>query len=335
MTGLRRPEGRGPHARRVRGPRAASTRMVELRRAPTCRASRTCYVVDVAPQTGVRQTRMLEGEYVVTKDDVTQRLHFADSVARGRDYYTPYRALLPRGIDQLAGRRPALLGDLRRRRRFRAKFRPAWRWARRRASPRRWRCRPAPRPRGRRAGVAAAAARAGRRSRRPPAGRCAVRWTTVAGTRHEALPQPLSGVRVIDFTQVMMGPCATQMLGRLRRRRHQDRAARRRRSVAHVDPRRSRRASTTRCSAASTATSARSRSTCERRTARRSSTHARARGRRRGEQFPRRRDGAHGLRLRSAVASSIRASSMRVGTGFGTERAAMPTRAARTCSRRR
>jgi len=65
-----------------------------------------CYVVDVAPQTGVRQTRMLEGEYVVTKSDVTDKVHFADSVARGRDYYTPYRALLPRGLDQLlvAGR---------------------------------------------------------------------------------------------------------------------------------------------------------------------------------------------------------------------------------------
>jgi len=65
-----------------------------------------CYVVDVAPQTGVRQTRMLMGEYVVTKEDVTQRVHFADSVARGRDYYTPYRAMLPKEIDQLlvAGR---------------------------------------------------------------------------------------------------------------------------------------------------------------------------------------------------------------------------------------
>jgi hypothetical protein len=64
------------------------------------------YVVDFAPQTGVRQTRMLEGEYVVTKHDVMSRRHFADSVCRGRDYYTPYRAMLPREVDQLivAGR---------------------------------------------------------------------------------------------------------------------------------------------------------------------------------------------------------------------------------------
>ena len=65
-----------------------------------------CYLVDVAEQMGVRQTRLLQGDYVVTKQDVTSRRHFADSVARGRDYYTPYRALLPRGVEQLlvAGR---------------------------------------------------------------------------------------------------------------------------------------------------------------------------------------------------------------------------------------
>ena len=64
------------------------------------------YIVDFAPQTGVRTTRLLEGEYVVTKDDVMKRRHFADTVCRGRDYYTPYRALLPREVDQLliAGR---------------------------------------------------------------------------------------------------------------------------------------------------------------------------------------------------------------------------------------
>ncbi|MEJ1158672.1 FAD-dependent oxidoreductase [Prosthecomicrobium sp. N25] len=65
-----------------------------------------CYVVDVAPQLGVRQTRLLEGEYVVTKDDVNHRVHFHDTVARGRDYYTPYRAMLPKDVDGLlvAGR---------------------------------------------------------------------------------------------------------------------------------------------------------------------------------------------------------------------------------------
>jgi len=75
-----------------------------------------CYIVDVAEQMGVRQTRLLEGEYVVTKDDVTSRRHFADSVARGRDYYTPYRALLPKGVDQLlvAGRHYSATPDAQR-----------------------------------------------------------------------------------------------------------------------------------------------------------------------------------------------------------------------------
>ncbi|MGH7153219.1 MAG: FAD-dependent oxidoreductase, partial [Acetobacteraceae bacterium] len=65
-----------------------------------------CHVVDVAPQTGVRQTRLLDGAYVVTKEDVTGCIHFPDSIARGRDYYTPYRALLPKQVDGLlvAGR---------------------------------------------------------------------------------------------------------------------------------------------------------------------------------------------------------------------------------------
>ena len=71
----------------------------------------TCYVVDVAPQTGVRQTRLLEGEYVLTKEDLAARTRFGDSVARGRDYTMPYRVLLPKspasgGVDNLlvAGR---------------------------------------------------------------------------------------------------------------------------------------------------------------------------------------------------------------------------------------
>jgi len=65
-----------------------------------------CFVVDVAPQTGVRQTRLLEGEYIMTKEDLQQRTRFADSIARGRDYYMPYRVLLPQKVDNLlvAGR---------------------------------------------------------------------------------------------------------------------------------------------------------------------------------------------------------------------------------------
>src|ERR1700751_4652189 len=67
---------------------------------------KNCYVVDVAPQLGVRQTRMLDGEYVVTKEDVLGRVHFPDRVARGPDYPPPYRALLPRTLEGLivAGR---------------------------------------------------------------------------------------------------------------------------------------------------------------------------------------------------------------------------------------
>ena len=64
------------------------------------------YILDAAPQVGVRQTHLLDGEYVVTKDDIVSRRSFPDVIARGRDYYTPYRSLLPKGIDGLlvAGR---------------------------------------------------------------------------------------------------------------------------------------------------------------------------------------------------------------------------------------
>ncbi len=64
------------------------------------------YLLDHAPQMGVRQGRLLRGEYIVTQEDVRERRWFPDSVARGRDYYTPYRALLPREVEGLivAGR---------------------------------------------------------------------------------------------------------------------------------------------------------------------------------------------------------------------------------------
>ena len=63
-------------------------------------------MLGAAEQIGIRQTRLLRGEYVVTMDDLVSRRHFTDSVCRGRDYYTPYRALLPTNKEQLiiAGR---------------------------------------------------------------------------------------------------------------------------------------------------------------------------------------------------------------------------------------
>jgi FAD-dependent oxidoreductase family protein len=71
-----------------------------------CPGFERAYILDAAPQVGVRQTRLLEGEYVVTKDDLMERRTFPDVVARGRDYFTPYRSLLPRGVEGLlvAGR---------------------------------------------------------------------------------------------------------------------------------------------------------------------------------------------------------------------------------------
>ena len=63
-------------------------------------------LIDTAPQLGVRQTRLLRGEYVLTKHDVLSGRWFADRIGRGRDYYYPYRTLLPLGVESLlvAGR---------------------------------------------------------------------------------------------------------------------------------------------------------------------------------------------------------------------------------------
>jgi glycine/D-amino acid oxidase-like deaminating enzyme len=63
-------------------------------------------LLDTASQLGVRQTRLLQGEYVLTREDVMQGRWFGDRIGRGRDYYYPYRVLLPREVDNLlvAGR---------------------------------------------------------------------------------------------------------------------------------------------------------------------------------------------------------------------------------------
>jgi hypothetical protein len=81
-----------------------------------------------APQIGIRESRRIVGEYTITEDDILSTKKFEDSIARGTysidihnpagtgtsiqdvpygNYYTiPYRALIPKGIDNLivAGR---------------------------------------------------------------------------------------------------------------------------------------------------------------------------------------------------------------------------------------
>lgn len=81
-----------------------------------------------APEIGVRESRMIEGEYRITAEDIINCVHFEDSIARGcyfidihspdgsgterifipkGCYYTiPYRALIPKGMKNLlaAGR---------------------------------------------------------------------------------------------------------------------------------------------------------------------------------------------------------------------------------------
>jgi 2-polyprenyl-6-methoxyphenol hydroxylase-like FAD-dependent oxidoreductase len=63
-------------------------------------------LVDTAPQLGVRQTRLLKGEYVLTREDVIRARWFEDRVGMGRDYYYPYRVMLPLDVERLivAGR---------------------------------------------------------------------------------------------------------------------------------------------------------------------------------------------------------------------------------------
>jgi hypothetical protein len=59
------------------------------------------YISRTADQIGVRQTRLLAGEYVLTSADIRERVRFPDTVGRGGGYYYPYRSLLPKEIDNL------------------------------------------------------------------------------------------------------------------------------------------------------------------------------------------------------------------------------------------
>ncbi len=82
-----------------------------------------CQLLMSAPQTGIRESRRIVGDYVLTTDDLLNAVKFEDSIARGNypvdihsptsegtvimdipdnDYYTiPYRSLIPKGINNL------------------------------------------------------------------------------------------------------------------------------------------------------------------------------------------------------------------------------------------
>jgi len=87
------------------------------------------HLIDAAPQVGVRETRRIIGEYVLTKEDVIEGRRFPDVVAKGShpadihspedpkmvihihvkdggSYDVPYRCLVPKKVDNLlvAGR---------------------------------------------------------------------------------------------------------------------------------------------------------------------------------------------------------------------------------------
>ncbi|MCL4370341.1 MAG: FAD-dependent oxidoreductase [Chloroflexi bacterium] len=91
----------------------------------------SCYLLDTAPLIGVRETRRIVGEYTMTQQDVMGAAHFRDAIGRAAApidfhggasdeklswlksyptgiaaYQIPYRALLPKRVDNLlvAGR---------------------------------------------------------------------------------------------------------------------------------------------------------------------------------------------------------------------------------------
>ncbi len=65
-----------------------------------------CYLIDTCAELGMRQSRLLQGQYVITKDDVYGGRRFEDSIGMGRNYHMPYRSIVPRDITNLlvAGR---------------------------------------------------------------------------------------------------------------------------------------------------------------------------------------------------------------------------------------
>ncbi len=58
------------------------------------------FLSDTSPQIGTRESRRVEGEYVLTKEDVLEGRRFPDVIARNL-FDIPYRCLVPKQIDGL------------------------------------------------------------------------------------------------------------------------------------------------------------------------------------------------------------------------------------------
>ena len=56
------------------------------------------FVLEFAPQIGIRETRRITGEYALTKEDAVAGRRFDDAVASG-PFDIPYRCLVPKEID--------------------------------------------------------------------------------------------------------------------------------------------------------------------------------------------------------------------------------------------
>ena len=86
---------------------------------PGCQNS---FIMSIAPQVGVRESRRIKGEYVLSVEDIEKGVNFADSIVRNKwahtdmhsgtgmgwsfrfiegPFYIPYRSLIPQKIDNL------------------------------------------------------------------------------------------------------------------------------------------------------------------------------------------------------------------------------------------